>query len=70
MCRPYLIKSEVETDGGEESTGTGGVEIVVRDVRQSDVIAELRIDEVILKTTTESDTAVETLEPSLLSKEL
>ena len=63
MCRPYYYKSEVETDCGEEGTSTGSVEIVVLDVRQSEVIAELSIDEVILKTATDPDTAIETLEP-------
>ena len=63
MCRPYYYKSEVETDGSKEGTSTGGVEIVVRDVRQSEVIAKLSIDEVILKTATDPDTAIETLEP-------
>ena len=62
MCRPYYYKSEVETDGSKEGTSTRGVEIVVRDVRQSEVIAEFRIDEVILKTATDPDTAVEALE--------
>ena len=39
MCRPYHLKSEVEADGGEEGASTGGVEIVMRDGRQSEIIA-------------------------------
>ena len=44
ICRPYylsrhVISSEVEADGGEERSGTGGVEIVVRDIRQTEVVA-------------------------------
>ena len=60
-CHPN-DRSEVEADGGEEGTGTGCVEIVVRDVRQTEVIAQLGIDEVVLDATADPDTAIEALE--------
>ena len=39
---------EVQAYGGEEVSGVGGVEVVVADVRESQVVSQLGVEEGIL----------------------
>ena len=59
---------EVHAEGGEEGAGVGGVEVVVGDVGQTEVVAHLGIEEVVLNTTTQADAAVEALEAFIVER--
>ena len=63
-----LFQLEVHTDGGEEGAGVGGVEVVVGDVGQTEVVAHLGIEEVVLNTTTQADAAIEALEAFIVER--
>ena len=64
----YLIgmSLKVHTDGGSEGASTGGVEIVVADIGQTEIVGKLRIEEIELHTTAESDATVEAVEAFLV----
>ena len=59
---------EVHTNGGEEGAGVGGVEVVVRDVGEAEIIAQLGIEEIVLHAATHTDTAIETLEAFIIER--
>ena len=45
-----------------------GIEVVVRDIRQTEVVTQLRIEELIFHATSQTDTTIETLEALVVER--